>query len=472
MLLPYRMYQNLTGSKAAVAPLPSRPRKSFLPVRSCRAAVAGLMLLASLLAACSGNSNNAPAPPAPGVQAPPSAVASQTAALALGGGGTATPAAPGATTSVTVGTATTTSTPSDATTRAIMAVIQRANTEQQQALAQNDPTVMQDTATPGYFRVLVQTQRDMQTGGVSAIKLLNLQWGPISVQGNSAQATTIETWQTSFADGTSAQSTDRNVYTLVQQGGAWLIAADAHPDTQLNQPGPGPSGPSSLPTAPSGPPGASQSRNWAGYAASGSQFTAVSGTWTVPQVNAGGSAGGADATWVGIGGVTSTDLVQAGTQAEVTGPGQVSYGAWIETLPQPAQTVPLTVNPGDTITVSLTQQASGSWQISIQDKTTGQNFQTTVLYNSSQSSAEWIEEAPAAASVGLRIVTLDDFGQVQFQNGTATEGGRQVTIAQAGGQPITMYGRGGQPLAQPSPLGSDGSSFTVTRVGSGPVTSP
>jgi hypothetical protein len=38
-----------------------------------------------------------------------------------------------------------------------------------------------------------------------------------------------------------------------------------------------------------------------------------------------------------------------------------------------------------------------------------------------------------------------------------------VSIADAGGQPITMITRGGQPLAQPSPLGADGSSFSVSR---------
>ncbi len=76
---------------------------------------------------------------------------------------------------------------------------------------------------------------------------------------------------------------------------------------------------------------------------------------------------------------------------------------------------------------------------------------------------------------------LDDFGTVTFTNATALENGKQSTIAQAGGQPITMFsstvqgrrgrfgqpgaqgGQAGQPLAQPSALGADGSSFSVTR---------
>ncbi len=355
-----------------------------------------------------------------------------------------------------------------------MAVIQRANDEQLQALARHDPTLMRDTATADYYTVLVQGQRNMENGGVTAIKLLTLQWGAISVQGTNAQATTVETWQTSFADSSTQQSSDRNVYALVQQSGGWLIASDAHPDSHLNQPGPGPNPGASAPTPPSGAAGAgsgaNQSRNWAGYAASGGPFTTVSGSWTVPQVNVSGTAGGADATWVGIGGVVTHDLIQAGTQATVFGPGQVEYSAWMETLPDPSQTVPLVVSPGDMVNVSITQQAGVTWQISIVNQTTSQRFQTTVQYQSSLSSVEWIEEAPATGGGGAHIVTLDNFGSVQVKGGSAVKGGQQVTIAQAGGQPITMYGRTGQPIAGTSALGADSASFTVTRLsGGGPL---
>ena len=103
-----------------------------------------------------------------------------------------------------------------------------------------------------------------------------------------------------------------------------------------------------------------------------------------------------------------------------------------------------------------------------------EHYQTTVPYQSSRSSAEWIEEAPAtAAAAGTHVVTLDAFGSVPVQSGTAIKGGKQVTIAQAGGQPITMYGRSGQPIAQPSALGADGGSFVVTRLtAGGPAAAP
>jgi hypothetical protein len=323
-----------------------------------------------------------------------------------------------------------------------MAVIQKANEEQQLALAQHDPTIMRDTATAAYYSLVAEAQQAMEAAGVTAIKLISLEWGPVTVQGTDAQAATTETWQVDFADGSSQKSSDRNAYVLVQQGGAWLIAGDAQAISSVSE---------------------SQSANWAGYAATGGPFTAVSGTWTVPQVNASSPSGSGDATWVGIGGVVSTDLIQAGTDATVTAAGQVSYTAWVEMLPSPTQTVPLTVQAEDVITVSIAQQATGSWQITISNQTTSQNYQTTVQYSSSLSSAEWVEEAPSATtSARVHMVTLDNFGQVRFQAGSAQFGGQQVTIAATDAQPLTMSDRSGT-IASPSALGSDGASFTVTR---------
>jgi hypothetical protein len=350
--------------------------------------------------------------------------------------------------------------PSAAVVDAIKSVIQRANQEQQQALAAHDPTLMQDTATATYYTQLVQGLNDLAGSGVTAIQLVDLQWGPTTLQGaTAAQATTSETWRTTFADGGTLQSTDTNVYTLVLESGAWKIQADQQPNSRVQQPPPGTPGAAPTPgTSPAGT-GAGQSRNWSGYAATGGTFTAVSGTWTVPTISPGGTPG-ADATWVGIGGVSATDLIQAGTDATVQG-GQVAYTAWVETLPQASRTVPLTVSAGDSIGVSIAQQADGTWQIAIRDATTGQSYQTSVAYQSSHSSAEWVEESPSAGR--RQVLPLDNFGTVTFTGATTVVDGQQRTIAQAGGRPITMVGSTGQALAQPSALGADGASFTVTR---------
>jgi hypothetical protein len=324
----------------------------------------------------------------------------------------------------------------------------------------------------------VSTNQDLHANGVTDIKLLNIEWGPISVDGTSATATAFETWSTTYSDGTTEQSRDRNVYTLVQDNGTWKVSADQHPDDnvgggapgatqppQPSRPQPGQPGQPSQPgqpTQPRAPRGQGTSRNWSGYSASGGTFTGVSGTWSVPQFTP-DSPAGADATWVGIGGVNTRDLIQAGTQQTVTGSGSTQYQAWVETLPQTSHPVPLTVNPGDSVSISINQmpQAQDQWQVAFTNNTTGQTYQVTEHYTSSMSSAEWIEEAPSAARG--RQLPLDNFGTINFTQASAVKDGQTVSIAGAGAQPVTMIGRGGQPLARPSGLGGDGASFSITQ---------
>lgn len=361
---------------------------------------------------------------------------------------------------------------SDPAVAAIEAVIQKANQEQQTAFEKGDPTVMQDTATSSYYNELTQINSGMAGSGVSDIKLLKVEWGQVKQTGpTTAQATTFETWQTNYSDGSTDQSRQQNNYTLVLDQGAWKIQSDDNPNSNSGSSGgsPASSTGSTAPTAPSNPnpqaviTPASQtdsSRNWSGYAASSGKFTSVTGTWTVPQPQAAGLGPASGATWVGIGGVNSRDLIQAGTEETVGGSGAVSYDAWIEMLPGAARQIPLAVKAGDSITTSIDQQSSGKWLIKIVDNTTGEDYQTTVAYSSTLSSAEWIEEAP---SVGRRIVPLDNFGAVQFTAGSAVENGKAVSIEQAGGQPISLTDGRGNVLAAPSVLSSDGTGFTVSQ---------
>jgi hypothetical protein len=373
--------------------------------------------------------------------------------------------------------------PPVAVVNAIKAVVEKGNQEEIQAFATHDPSAMQDTSTADYYQQIAQSYQDMSSSGVTALKLDNLVWGPVTLQdANTAQANTTETWTTTYSDGSTLDETDPNVYTVVLQNGAWLVQDDQHPNTRTLRPQPGTPGAaptSAVPTpiaplAPGGT-GIEQSSNWAGYAATGGNFTVISATWTIPNVSAGsGNSVSSDATWVGIGGVNTDDLIQAGTQAIVQN-GRVQYSAWWETLPQSSQPVAMDVSAGDSMNVSITQQADGTWQVFIHDTTSGQTFQKNLSYQSSLSSAEWIEESPSAG--GRTLIPLDNFGSVTFTNASTLEDGKQHTIQEAGGQPITMYsspggrrgrfggggGQGGQPLAQPSALGSDGATFSVTR---------
>jgi ketosteroid isomerase-like protein len=134
-------------------------------------------------------------------------------------------------------------TPADAATqRAIQQVIQQLDQAQAEAIATNNPNVMAATATPEFYQEQVATNQDLVDNGVTEVKLITIEWGDIVVNGNTATATAWETWSTTFEDGTTMQARDRNVYTLVQQNGTWLVQSDAHPDQ--------PAAPSQQPAAP------------------------------------------------------------------------------------------------------------------------------------------------------------------------------------------------------------------------------
>lgn len=363
--------------------------------------------------------------------------------------------------------------------RAVRAVIQKANQEQGDAFAKNDPSVMKDTATSAYYQELVKINSDMAQGGVSSIKLVKIEWGDVSITSStSARATSFETWRTDYSDGSTDQSRERNDYALVKEGNSWKIQTDDNAgNSTTSSSGSSTSDPSGqitpsspfapVPAAPGQPAsGTDISTNWSGYAATSGTFTQVKGSWTVPELQStGGMSSGA--TWVGIGGVDSRDLIQSGTMETTTVSGKVGYEAWIETLPRTARPVPFAVKPGDSVTVSISEQGSSNrWQIELNNDTTGESYKTNVQYKSSLSSAEWIEEAPSS---GRRILPIDDFGTVQFSGGSAVKDGKAVTIAKAGAKPITMAASRGSAVVTPSVLTPDGQGFTVSRSASTPA---
>ena len=301
-----------------------------------------------------------------------------------------------------------------------------------------------------------------------SIKLVKLEWGAVAVDGSTATATTYETWTTTLADGSTEQSRDRNDYSLVLESGAWKIKADAHPDEATGQPSPSAVTPPQVLPFPGVPDNQNTSHNWSGYAATGGTYTSVTGTWTVPQFSADGPFG-IDAAWVGIGGVRSRDLIQAGTQQTVSGSGSTQYQAWIEMLPRNSRPVPLRVHAGDSVTVSISEQTPNQWSIDFTNNTTGDTYQTNQQYTSSHSSAEWVEEAPSSGRGSL--LPLSNFGSIEFSNGSAVKDGQTVTIAGSNARAITMLGDNNQTLAVPSSLSDDGTGFTVARTDA-PATTP
>lgn len=205
------------------------------------------------------------------------------------------------------------------------------------------------------------------------------------------------------------------------------------------------------------------SRNWAGYIATTGTFTGVNGTWTVPNA-ASIATPSVISTWVGVGGVHVSDLLEAGTEARVNSLGSVQYQAWIELLPSAEQTVALTVHPGDVVNVDIAQQSSNNWQIAFTDRTTGQAYSQTVQYTSSNSSAEWIQGLASIGRLGGNLVPFDAFTPVTFVDGTATQDGQHRSIAEVASNGVALVGADQQILAAPSEFDVSGSGFTISRI--------
>lgn len=161
---------------------------------------------------------------------------------------------------------------------------------------------------------------------------------------------------------------------------------------------------------------ASQSVNWSGYSQFGSQYHAITGDWVVPTASA-HRAGESEysATWAGIGGgclnsqcsQTDNTLIQAGTEQDVVydllGGTSTSYGAWYELIPNAAVTIApsdLPVAPGNSMHLDIHENGTGSenWTITLENVTQQRTFTTTVSYQSSYATAEWIEESPTTVA--------------------------------------------------------------------------
>ena len=203
------------------------------------------------------------------------------------------------------------------------------------------------------------------------------------------------------------------------------------------------------------------SSNWSGYMATTNTYTSVSGSWLATKAIGNGYTTSADSTWIGIGGVTSADLIQVGTQNTISASGQISTSAFYELLPNYAQVITnVTISQGDSINASLTQTSAGQWTINLSDKTDGESFSVSVSYTSSLSSAEWIEEDPSYSF--RQQVPFDNFQEASFTNANTVIGNITDDLIESKAQPITMLNGVGQTVAAPSIIAADSVSFNIT----------
>jgi hypothetical protein len=158
-----------------------------------------------------------------------------------------------------------------------------------------------------------------------------------------------------------------------------------------------------------------ESENWSGYAADSGTYTSVSATWVQPKGTCSGRSDKYSSFWVGLDGYSSSTVEQTGTDTDCDG-STPSYYGWYETYPNPSYSFGDTINPGDTISASVTYEGSDNFEYTLADETQGWSTSTQQTEPDAQlSSAEVIIEAPCCTNSG-GILPLADFGTVNFSN--------------------------------------------------------
>lgn len=210
-----------------------------------------------------------------------------------------------------------------------------------------------------------------------------------------------------------------------------------------------------------------KSSNWAGYidtpTSESSSYTNISGSWTIPNI----SSDQQDAVagqWIGLGGSSSSDLLQMGTLEEVEN-GQVEAEVFWEKLPDVAQNI-ISVPVNSTINVSISKSSNSTWNLTFTVTTPSGETKTQTISTTLDSSyeegigtsAEWISEDPSNAN--NQLYPLADMGTVKYQsaavNGTLLNASSNTVI------PVAMESSNASILIYPSTIGSDGESFTTT----------
>jgi Peptidase A4 family len=173
--------------------------------------------------------------------------------------------------------------------------------------------------------------------------------------------------------------------------------------------------------------------NWSGYALIGSSFTGITGTFNIPYPLKSASCLEETSIWVGVDGMYSHDLLQAGiaetgftlpssglrtewpapTVAPILCGRKGQTYAWWEDLPSAPVRANVPVDIGDEVTVSIFKISPGWWALAVHDTTDKRSFLMTEPYGGPQTSVDWVVEAPQVLGIMTAPVP---FSTVDFRD--------------------------------------------------------
>ena len=147
-------------------------------------------------------------------------------------------------------------------------------------------------------------------------------------------------------------------------------------------------------------------QRWAGYYESMPRINSASATWRVPALHC--RAGTTlSSTWVGVGGLDGSVLLQAGLFDNCLS-GMAENGGFGEVYPGSTKSFAVVTRPGDKVTATVSL-VGGTWQARVTDDTTRQSEMAPATSYAGGGTAEGMTEA-----YGEPTYVMSNFGTERF----------------------------------------------------------